>query len=93
MNVRLVSPLYGCISTLISDVKILICGGWSDTTGYSRKVYTIDLSLGKIEYLPDLNQNTWSVLPAYYQNGSLNILFTGEEIDTMPVHVSYSLKI
>jgi len=73
-------------------VKILICGGWSDTTGYSRKVYTIDLTNGKIEYLPDLDQNCWSVLPAYYQNGSINILFTGEEIDTMPVPVSYFLK-
>ncbi len=78
---------------MVSDFKILICGGWCDTNGFSRKVYTIDLSNGKVDYLPDLDQNAWSVLPAYYHNTALNILTTGEETDSMPVHVAYYLKI
>jgi hypothetical protein len=89
----LLSPLYGCVATLVSDFKILIVGGWSDTSGYSRKAYTLDLSIGKFDFLPDLDQNAWSVLPAYYQNGAINFFSTGEEADSLPVHVAYILKL
>jgi hypothetical protein len=66
-NVKLPYPVYGCISTLVSDSKILIAGGWSEENGDSAKVYTINLSDGNIEYLENLKQPGWTVLPPYYR--------------------------
>lgn len=86
------NPVYGCVSTLVSDTKLLIAGGWSEERGKSSKVYTINLSNGNIEYLDDLKVPGWTVLPPFYSNSTLNIFFQGEETDGLPTQISYFLK-
>ena len=91
-NVKLPFPVYGCISTFVSDSKILIAGGWSEENGNSSKVYTINISNGSIELLPDLQKPGWSVMPAYYLNSTLHAFSIGEETDATPDHFAFPLK-
>jgi hypothetical protein len=84
--------IYGCGATLVSDSKILILGGFSEKHGNSDKVFTIDLSDGDIDLVPDLQVAGWTSLPIYYSNGVLNMFVTGEESEGMPDHVIYKLK-
>jgi hypothetical protein len=85
--------VYGCGATLVSDTKILILGGFSERNGNSSAVFTIDLSNGNIEKLPNLDIAAWTVLPIYYSNGVLNMFSIGEETEGMPDHLIYKINI
>ncbi len=84
---------YGCAATLVSDSKILILGGYNECDGNSSKVFTVDLSEGSITNLPSLKYGVWTTLPIYYSNGMINIFSTGEDTDSFPDQITYSLKI
>jgi hypothetical protein len=80
------------MASLVSDNKILICGGWSEERGNSSLGYTVDLQSGKIDYLAALNTAGWTVLPPYYFNGSFYMFQQGEETNKLPDAIIYKMN-
>jgi hypothetical protein len=80
-KVKLPIASYGFACTMISNDEILICGGINNRTGKSSKVFVADLGKAFIKNLPDLPSAGWTIFPVYYNNGSFNILFQGEETE------------
>ena len=64
---------------MISNDEVLICGGFNNREGNSKKVFVCDLGKAFIKNLPDLPTAGWTVMPIYYNNGSFHMLFQGEE--------------
>jgi hypothetical protein len=71
---------------------MVILGGKNEELGGSSKdVFSLDITDGKINYLPSLSKVLWSVLPVYFENGMLYLYYTGEENEGVPNFISYPL--
>ena len=89
-KVRLPLPSYGFACTMISNDEVLICGGFSEKNGNSRKVYVADLEKAYIKTLPDMTCDGWTVMPTFYFNGTLHFFIQGEETSGLPDLVTYN---
>jgi len=92
-KLKLQYPVYGCVSAMVSESKIIVMGGFHTKNGDSDRVYTIDLSNGNFNYLTPLKTPGWTALPYCYKNGAFHLFCDGEFENGFPIHNVYSLNV
>ncbi len=92
-SIRMLEPLYGVLSCMVSSSKMLIFGGFHNENGDCDMVYTVDFTNGQVNELEPLEQGIWSTLPPFYYNGEIHFFYIGEDVDLKPDHFVYPIKV
>lgn len=93
MKVKLITPVYNCISFFINSNILFIGGGHNPQKGDIDTCVSINLTSGDVFPLEDLPVKSSSIMPGFFYYNCMNFFKIDKSVTNIPHHIAYYLDL